>query len=73
MTCHTVHHTFPNILFHALPRLHEEVTAIYPLPLPVEVYLGCHWRILRKLLHGRTEHDIVAGADAHLARAVAAE
>ncbi len=73
MTYHTVHHTFPNIPFHALPRLHEEVTAIYPLPLPVEGYLGCHWRILRELLRGRTEHDIVADADARLARAAAAE
>jgi fatty acid desaturase len=73
MTYHTVHHTYPSVPFHALPRLHEEVTAIYPLPLPVEGYLECHWRILRELLRGRTEHDIVADADARLTRAAAAE
>ena len=73
MTYHTVHHTYPAVPFHALPRLHEEVTAIYPLALPMEGYLEFHWRILRELLRGRTEYDIVADADARLTPAAAAE
>jgi fatty acid desaturase len=73
MAYHTVHHTYPNIPFHALPRLHAEVKAIYPFPLAEESHFGCQWRILRELLRGRTEHDIVADHDARLAQAVAAE
>ena len=72
MTYHTVHHTYPSVPFHALPRLHEEVTAIYPLPLPVEGYFEFHRLMLRELLRGRTEHDIVADADARLTQAAAA-
>ena len=68
MTYHTVHHTYPGVPFHALPRLHREVSAQYPHELPKSGYLRLHWGIIRSLARGRTEHDICAEADALLAQ-----
>lgn len=63
MVYHTVHHTFPSVPFHRLPELHREVKARYPHPLPEVTYFGCWWMLLRALLGGRTELDLVADAD----------
>ncbi|MGH6953371.1 MAG: fatty acid desaturase [Alphaproteobacteria bacterium] len=68
MVYHTVHHTFTNVPFHRLAELHREVTARYPHRLPEVGYIRCHAQILRELFRGRTEHDIVAEADARYAR-----
>ncbi len=73
MTYHTIHHTFPAVPFFNLPRLHAEVTATYPHPLPEVGYLRCQREILGALLSGRTEHDMVADAEARYAAAMAAE
>ena len=67
MTYHTVHHTFPAVPFHALRKLHAEVAAVYPQVLPVNTYWEFHWGLLRSLMQGRTEPEMVASADQRFA------
>ena len=58
MTYHTVHHTFPSVPFYRLPELHREVEAKLGHQLPSSPYFKLHWRHVRKMLDGATEHDL---------------
>ena len=66
MTYHTVHHTFPAVPFRSLPTLHREVTTAYSLELPKSTYWSFHWDLLRTLMRGETENDLVRDADQRL-------
>ena len=63
MTYHTVHHTFPAVPFYALPELHREVASVFSPELAKSTYWSFHWNLFSLLLRGRTETDLVQGAD----------
>ncbi len=63
MTYHTVHHAFPAVPFHALPKLNREVTANVTFELPTSGYWAFHWGMIKSLQHGQTERDLIAAAD----------
>ena len=66
MTYHTVHHTFPAVPFHALSKLHQEVTATYEHALPSSSYWSFHYQLLRSLIAGKTEQALVGESDQQL-------